>query len=151
MSLRIGAPRFESVNTSIVETAANTLTPLQVEVPNSIGAKAVVMKYAELEVDLPDIVATRSVTYGLLQVGKKTPTATNLSQADAVMNANVVEEGGAGPVTKGLLISGPECRDCRIPIRSEQDGKYYVTLAVKGVNNTGAKNCYLRAEFEVYR
>lgn len=154
---RAGKPQgcikmIESINSSKVESAANTLTLDKQEVPNSSGAKEVYLLRAEVDVSAPDYVAASNThTTGSLVLGDLVPTTPELDQKGAITtkSISILSTGAAG---FAAIVSGPGQAQGRWKIpKSPIDKKYYVTGAIKGTLNTAAKTLSYRADFEVLR
>jgi hypothetical protein len=140
------------LNRSLVETAANTFTAEEVEVPNTAGAHKVVMTRCLVETTLSEgIAATQTETRGSVSVGQ---VKSSLDSAGQILanNLGVAALGFNGCYGVGrALACGENLKEC-FPSREvpkSSDGKFYVTLAVKGANNTVAKYVRIAAEFAV--
>lgn len=152
MSLQSLVVRRENVNTVKAETGLNTLSYLAVEVPNSMGAQRVDLVYALLQLPVPETVAaTVTIINGALLAGKKTPTGLSLDSPDQLLTKGREKITEAGPAVKAVVETGPDEVIRRVPIRPEQDGRYYVTIAIKSTAATAVQSVFLRAEFDVYR
>ena len=142
--------RLESANGTVTESAANTITNSQVEVPNSYGAKKVFVRSAELDPFEPDVVASGwSKTYAVACAGKQTPTSATLADQGAFTTKEKrLWCASTAPVVRAT--DGPDQYMGPRQIFPDQDGKFYVTIAVLGSGNSAAKNVRYNIEFMVY-
>jgi len=141
---------LEGYNSSKVESAANTLTYENVEVPNSSGARNVHLVRAELDPDAPEYVAASdTVVVAIAILGKSTPTSVDLAQVGAITTKSITKF-STGAAQFAAVVSGPDQAQGRWEIpKNPSDGKYYFTIAVKGSNNVAAKYVRYRCDFEV--
>lgn len=129
----------------------NTLVYEQIEVPNSAGAKLVLIDYAELDVIPPTPVAATIITRdAVLIAGKAAPTTAKLSESGAICGRSVVVLGAAGAAEASAVYSaGEEPMSNPVVLLPESGtGKYYVTVAIKGTNegagDTGTVHYHFR-------
>lgn len=141
---------IEHYNGEKQEGAANTIAYENVEVPNSYGAKKCFLIRVEMDVTVPDKVAsTDTYSMGMFAVGKFTPTTCDVSQSGAITTKHWVCYSDATPDRMAFLVNGPDQAQGRWEVpRNPQDGKYYFTAAIVGAGNTNAKKVYYRADFE---
>jgi hypothetical protein len=127
----------ERLNGSVSETVVNTQATSSIEVPNSQGKKLVFLDLVELDALPPQIVAATVTTVEAVCVaGKSTPTTPTLDQSGAVA-ARVIKiypQAGAA-VVQAVYSAGEEAMDSPVQLFPAVDGKYYVTIAVKGTAN----------------
>jgi ribosomal protein S8E len=136
-------------NSSKAEGAANTIGVDHIEVPESAGAKSVHILSVELDPDGPDYVAAaNTATKAVCIAGKVTPTTCNLSNEGAVTTKSVQNK-STGAAIFACVNDGPDQARGRWAVPKAVDGKYFVTIAVLGSNNTAAKTVHYRIDFEV--
>lgn len=138
------------INNTAAEAAAGTIkADAHFEVPGAVGAKAVLLTHASLELphDLSPAVATAdSWKGGALIVGKTTPTTINLSTPGAVLSSR--NEGVSnGTIHLAKFKTGADQFEGAIEVPKDPDGKYYVTLAAHSGNCATACSVTLRADF----
>jgi hypothetical protein len=141
----------EVLNGSLVESAINTLTTTQVEVPNSTGAKVVMLDYVELDLTPPLPVAATTVQRDAIALaGKLSPSSALLSEAGAVAARHITLWNEAGAAVAAAVVSLGE-EPMASPVLLLQDPttrKYYVTLAIKGtaegVGDVGTIHYHMR-------
>lgn len=139
------------LNTSLTETAANTINTSQIEVPGSQSAKRVVLVSCKAIVPAPDAVATTwTQCRAAVAVGKQTQTTLLPSERATVVSKNLTMYSAAGPapVLMGELDKGDLGAPVDIPA-DDVDKKFYVTAGVLGVSNTAAKTGYFAMRFVV--
>jgi hypothetical protein len=144
----------EHLNVSKAESAANTLTYDQYEVPNSQGAKRVFLEDIMLTVSHPDLVAsTKTMVEAIAIRGKldAAPGAVNISQVGAVHQISSNIWCDATPLPVAVDGSVPDDREGPFEIPKYRDGKFYLTLAIKGTACTAVKTVYCHAEFSIER
>ena len=140
--------QLDSVNTSATESGANTLKYENIEVGAS-HLKGVLIRGLALNVQAPDSVAsTTTEAIACLRLGKHAPTTiANLSHDGVIAIVNEVMTSDATPQPVNTREEGPFTRDgLMISVPRDVDGKFYVTLMVKGVSNTAAKTGKVRLE-----
>lgn len=137
-------------NGSKTETAANTMTYDNVEVPDSQQAKKVYIVRAELDVAAPDYVAaSNTATIANVIAGKTAPTDPGISEAGAITSKSC-QKFSTGAAGYAAIVEGPDQAQGRWEVfKNPSDGKFYFTVGVKGVLNTGAKTAYYRVDFEI--
>lgn len=139
------------LNTSLTETAANTINTSQIEVPGSQSAKRVVMVSCKAIVPAPDAVATTwTSTKAAIAVGKQTQTTLLPSERGTVVSKNLTLYSAAGPAP--TILAEVDKGDLGSPVdvpADDVDKKFYITAGVLGVSNTAAKTGYFAARFVV--
>lgn len=142
----------EAANGIVTESAANTINYANVEVPNSAGAKKVMLRHAELDLDQPNrTTAGVASCQSTILVGKQAPTTVALSGSGCLFTTKIWQLHD-GTNTIGLNGEGPvRQNDMMVPIGKDADGKYYVTVAVKGLSNAAAVSVNYRLDFLVER
>lgn len=141
--------RMETAEGSVSESTVNTIKNSQIEVPNSSGAKKVYVRSAYLETEIPDIIASGwSKCRGLLQAGKQTPTSCLLDETAAIIASEQnIWCASSAPVihfdSSPLQYRGPR------EVKPDQDGKFWVTVAVLGSQQTTTKTVYYTVEFVI--
>lgn len=143
----------EHDNILAAETSINTLKYESIEVPNSSGAKMVLIEDVLLDCDGPQAVAsTETVVTGGVFSGKLAPTAINPNEGGLV--AMVKEElfCDASGVRVYHNSGGPVDREGPFPVyRDTRDSKFYVTIAVKSTDCTAVRSAYARLDYTVVR
>jgi len=140
------------INGSLVESAANTLTPDQLEVPGSQGATKVTLVECKLQIDPPDAIAGVSRSQAVVQTGLQTPTNPFISQDDAVCAEDFLAFGSAAGTYVFLVELQRGQLSHPVDVQVQQNsGEYYVTLAVQGEANTNVKTVYYSMTFNVTR
>jgi hypothetical protein len=127
----------EKVNGSKAEAAVNTLASVQVEIPNSSGAKLVMLDYVELDCPPALPVAATIITRNVaLIAGKVTPASALISEPGAICGRVVQTLGAAGAAEASAVFSAGEepMANPVVLLPDAADGKFYVTIAVKGTN-----------------
>jgi hypothetical protein len=127
----------EKVNGSKAEVAINTLASAQIEVPNSSGAKLVMLDYAELDCPPALPVAATIITRNVaLVAGKVTPATAFISEPGAVCGRVVQTLGAAAAAEASAMFSAGEepMSNPVVLLPDPADGKYYVTIVIKGTN-----------------
>jgi len=143
--------QLTNINFSITEDTNNTIKYLAVEVPNPTGKSRCFMYHSEIEASLPnDVASTWTQSVASIFVGNQAPTSVLLSAADCVQSEKIVKYCGAGAAPVLLTVDGPEevSSPCEIP-RQAKDGKFYITGAVKGWNNSSATAAYFHCRFRM--
>lgn len=138
---------------ALVESAVNTFSTDNYEVPNSEGARGVALRRFEFDVSDPEVngvANTESSVRALLLRGKATPTTTQLNQTNALASRTRRAVGDASKHTC-VWDEGPDVYKGPCPIPRAEDGKYYYTVALKGESNTNARSVSWAAEFIVIR
>lgn len=139
-----------AVNGVVTQTAVNTLKYEQILVPGSQNAKAVVIEDIELDVQEPDMVAsTQTASMAMVVAGKKAPTSLLLSTEGAVHLVRDMMVCDATPLPTVYEGANPKDREGPFPVSKEQDGSFYVTVAIQTAACTALKNCYYRIDFTV--
>jgi hypothetical protein len=135
----------------VTEATVNTIKYENVEVPNSQGANRVTLIAMDLDMDDYDAVTTAEHSVSaMIAVGKQVPTAILLNQAGAIHKC--VRKGLSNGTAKIGEINVHDPRVVgRYEIGKSSDGKFYITVAVKGVNNTNPRSAYYHCDFEVER
>lgn len=130
----------EKVNNVLAETVKNTLAYVNVEVPNSSGKKTVMLDLVELDAFPPEVVqAVTTTCEAVLIAGKATPTTATLDVSGAVAARVIMIYGQAGAAAvQALYSAGEEAMDSPVQLFPAVDGKYYITVAVKGTNNAAS-------------
>lgn len=138
------------LNGSLAETTAGTLKYLAIEVPGAAGAKAVQMYEAFIVTGIPDIIAGSSRSQANLCIGDKIPTSVQIDQKDAVCGYDIFMVGSAPgtPESNVVFATGRLGAPVMVP-KDASSGKYYVTVAVKGTNNTTLQVVYYHMRFIV--
>jgi len=127
----------EKLNGYKQEAVVNTLVQESVEVPNSMGKKTVFLDLVELDLLPPQVVAaTVTTAEAVIVAGKATLTAAELSQSGAVCARmiKIFPQAGAA-VVQAIYSAGEEAMDAPVQLFPAPDGKYYVTIGVKGTSN----------------
>lgn len=137
-------------NGSKAESAANTMTYDNVEVPESYGAKRVFVVRAEMDVSVPDyIAASQTLTGACLIAGKTAPSAVEISEPGAITSVRAIQL-STGAAQFASMHHGPDQAQGHWEVpRNAADNKFYITVGVKGGGNTNAKTVYYRVDFEV--
>lgn len=143
----------EHDNISVQETSINTINYSNVEVPNSQGAKAVIIEDIILDCDGPQAVAsTETVVNASVLAGKITPTTCNINQEGTLLGIKEELFCDASAVRVYHNSGGPIMREGPFPIfKDTRDGKFYVTIAVKGTDCTAVRGAYARLDYTVVR
>jgi len=143
---------FEFQNNSKNESANNTLTYENVEVPNSNGALEVHVIASEIDCKDPSYVAAQvTKCYASLISGKVIPTTPLISEPGAfhTVEKTILSTGAAG---FAAYIHGPsQVRGYFNVPKSALDGKFYITACLLGVQNTATMSMYWRLDFEIIR
>jgi hypothetical protein len=145
----------EILNGSKTESSINTLAQESIEVPNSTGAKGVILEYLDLDLDPPQPVAATIVkSQGVAALGKSTLTGADYSQTGAIMarQHTLYNQAGAA-VAEAIVASGNVPLTTRMFVPRASDGKYYLTFGVKGTDCPAGNTLTLRwaAKFNVVR
>lgn len=145
-------PNLEVLNGSLEESVAGTLKSQQVEVPNSGGAKGVTLIFADIICANPALVASTATAVGaLILAGAQSPTTIDLSETGALHSKKKFFWSDATPDLIDQVFQGDYCMQVPINIPKNADGKYYVTVAVKGDNNAVVKKMHYHMRFAVAR
>jgi hypothetical protein len=148
-----GKITIETLNWSAAEAAANGGKMQEQAVPNTAGARAVVLVRYVIDAGTPDSVAsTRTKQYAVLFTGKNSGgTDYGMGADNAVDMATESCYSDATPDVLCIAGANPKTGHCQLPVPKHEDGNYYVCGGTKGASNTGAKTSYFRAEFKVFR
>jgi hypothetical protein len=143
---------FVHGNSSKTESAANTATTDQVEIPGSAGAKQVFIRRIELDIVEPDYVAaSNTTTRAAACAGKIDATGSWVSQPGVITSKSIriLSTGAAG---FAAIMDGPSEANGRWEVfKDNNDGKFYITFVVHGNNNTGAKAVRYTYDAEVIK
>lgn len=141
----------EWLNIAKAESDNNTLTYESFEVPNSAGAKAVILEDIMADLTEPSYVAnTKVFVEGSILRGKQIPGNANLDQTGCVFKIQNLVWGNASEV---IAIGGitPSQREGPFEIPKSPDGKFYITICVKSYSETKANTMSAHLEFSVIR
>lgn len=137
-------------NGSKAESAANTMTYDNVEIPDSIGAKRVFIIRAEIDVDQPEYVAaSNTFTMGIVQAGKLSPSAATINEPGAITSKTFMKL-STGAANFAAIVEGPDQAQGRWEVyKAPNDNKYYFTVGIKGLARTAAGVITYRVDFEI--
>lgn len=137
-------------NGSKLESGNNTMTYDNVEVPETLNAKRVFVVRVELDTSMPQYVAAAD-TYAEANalIGKLAPSSCQISEPGAITSKRVIAK-STGAAQFAIVHEGPEQAQGRWEIpKAPADGKYYVTVGVKGTACTGQMTVHYRFDFEI--
>lgn len=143
-----------SLNFSKAESAANTMTRETKEVPMSEGARRVFIEDIMLDATEPSVVAsTKTMVEVMLSRAKldADPGGIDLSEDGVVHKIESITWSDATPLPILMKQPGPKDREGPFEVYRHRDGKFYVTLCVKGTNLTAAATAYAHIEFSIER
>lgn len=151
----VNKPQFIGLlglNTSKAESAANTYTGLNVELPSTAGAKRVYITNIVLDISPPSVEASQdNSVVGALMVGYQERTASAHVGVSGVIGL-IRERIRADATPDPTLHTGnaPFQREgVRIRVPKTGDGKYFIYLEVCGTGNAAASTIYARVEYIV--
>jgi hypothetical protein len=140
-------------NFTVTEATVNTLkTDTKRTVPNSNGAAAVRLVFADLNPSEPEkIASTKTRVKASLGVGSQTPAGADLSESGAVASIEHILECEASKADPVFMTKGNAPYKGAVSVPKDSDGSFYYWAAVIGGNNVSVKKCDYFVQFIVYR
>lgn len=143
------ATMYTHKNGGKTESAANTMTYENVEIPDTMLAKRVWIVRAELDCSWPEYVAAQNTSTGMIiGTGKTAPASVSINQ-DGVISSRKHSKFSTGAAQFACFAEGPEQAEGHFEVFKHMDGKFYFTIGILGVQNTAAGSCAYRVDFEI--
>lgn len=144
-----------SLNTSLAMTAVDTVKYLAIKVPRSEGAKAVFLLEAEVDPAAPDNVATDTigVVKAAILLGKQTPSAVEISENGALTTRSFFKIITDTTLGESIIyvLDGPTNKKGMYKISEDEDGTFYITLAVTSSDCVAVRAMGARLDFMIVK
>lgn len=137
---------------SVAMTALNTLKTVKVDLGLPANCKAAVVEDVMIDVLGPDLVATTLTRVkGLLAIGngESDITAVDASQPGCIVLAEETVVSDATPLPVVLTGATPVYREGPFKCVKDQDGNWYITLALISTACTNLKTIYYRVDLSM--
>jgi hypothetical protein len=136
----------------LTQTVLNTAKVQKFLLPNTAGAKQVILEDVIIDVTVPDLVATTlTKAYGSIMLGDQeniTP-GPGLDNVGTILTVAEEVVSDATPLPVVHASDGPAQREGPFEVPKAQDGDFYVTLYINSVACTAMKSVTGRVDYTI--